>query len=60
METGCLCRYDIPYMDGGTADWQHGFSVLTIDRSGDVPFLDPTLVQISGKKAVFRGVTYRA
>jgi predicted phosphodiesterase len=60
LENGCLCRTDIPYIGGKTTNWQHGFSVLTIDRTGETPRVDPTLVPIHKGKATFRGKVYKA
>jgi predicted phosphodiesterase len=60
IETGCLCKYDIPYIEGKTTNWQHGFAVLTIDRSDEKPLIEPTIVEINDGKAIFRGKTYRA
>lgn len=60
METGCLCRYDLPYVEGSTSNWQHGFGVLTIDTSPTIPVIEPTIVEINNHKALFRGKIYRA
>lgn len=34
IESGCLCRLDPEYMEGQTADWQHGVSFGSIDLTG--------------------------
>lgn len=60
VESGCLCKFDIPYLERKTTDWQHGFTVLDIDRSEIIPFIEPTLVKIVNNKAIFRGKTYKA
>lgn len=60
VENGCLCRYDQPYVNGSTSDWQRGFTVLDIDISDDIPLLQPTLVKIVNDRASFQGKTFRA
>lgn len=60
IENGCLCRYDLPYTGGKTLDWQHGFTVLTIDESGPTPRVEPEIVKIVDGKAIFRGKVYKA
>jgi predicted phosphodiesterase len=60
IDNGCLCRFDIPYIDGKTTNWQHGFSVLSVDRSDDVPLIEPAIVEINDGKTIFRGKTYKA
>ena len=60
VETGCMCDYDQYYIEGHTTDWQHGFSVLTIDRSDETPFIDPSSVEIKNGKALFEGKIFRA
>lgn len=60
IETGCLCKYDIPYREGSTSNWQHGFGILEIDRSGSIPLIEPAIVEINNKKALFRGKVYNA
>jgi predicted phosphodiesterase len=61
VEAGCLCNYDLDYTNGATVDWQHGFVVLTINKSTEGhPIVNPELVEIFNNKAVFRAKTYRA
>ena len=60
METGCLCRYDLPYVEGSTSNWQHGFGVLTIDHSSKRPLIEPSIIEINDNKALFRGKVYKA
>ncbi len=60
LETGCLCDYDQEYTEGHTNDWQHGFAVLTIDRSDEVPVIEPSIVEINNGKALFRDTVFRA
>ena len=60
LETGCLCDYDQYYTEGHTTDWQHGFAVLTIDRSDEVPVIEPSIVEINNGKALFRDTIFRA
>ncbi len=55
LENGCLCEFDQDYNENKTTNWQQGFSVLTIDRSGSKPLIEPSLVAINQGKAVFRG-----
>ncbi|MBU8921754.1 MAG: metallophosphoesterase [Bacteroidales bacterium] len=59
IDNGCLCRYDIPYVDGRTSNWQHGFSVLSVDRSGERPVIEPSIVEIGDGRAIFRGKIYK-
>lgn len=59
VENGCLCRFDIPYLEGKTSNWQRGFTVLAIDRSGDNPIVEPSIVEIGTDRALFRGNIYR-
>jgi hypothetical protein len=35
IESGCLCKYDPPYMEGQTSDWQHGLSYGAINLKGN-------------------------
>lgn len=60
VENGCMCRLDIDYIDGRTSDWQHGFSVLSIERTGGQPLIGKELVEITNRKAIFRGKTFKA
>ena len=60
MEVGCMCNYDLGYLEGVTVNWQHGFGVLTIIRSGDTPIVEPSVVAINNGKAFFRGKLYRS
>ena len=57
METGCMCDYNLPYVEGSTSNWQHGFGVLTIDNQNLI--VEPEMVSINNGDALFRGVTYR-
>ncbi len=59
VETGCMCDYDQHYTEGHTNDWQHGFIVLTIDRSDESPVVEPTIVEINHGKALFRDRVFR-
>ena len=59
VETGCMCKYDQYYTEGHTVDWQHGFVVLTIDRSDKTPIIEPTIVEINHGKALFRDKVFR-
>ncbi len=60
VETGCMCDYDQYYTEGHTNDWQHGFAVLTIDRSDKIPVVEPTIVEVNNKKALFRDKVFRS
>jgi hypothetical protein len=60
VENGCLCRFDQPYVNGSTSDWQRGFTVLDIDLSEEKPLLTPTLISITDDRASFQGKTFKA
>jgi len=61
METGCLCKYDLPYVEGATSNWQHGFGVLCIDKSDPkIPIIEPSVVEINNERALFKGKIYKA
>lgn len=60
MEVGCMCIYNLEYLEGATTNWQHGFGVLSIDRSGDYTTIDPSVVAINNGRAVFRDKVYKA
>ena len=60
VETGCMCDYDQYYTEGQTTDWQHGFAVLTIDRSDEIPIVEPTIVEINHGKALFRDKVFKS
>ncbi len=55
IENGCLCSLDMEYLD--LCDWQHGFTVLRRENTGEVW---PELVTIRNGKARYHGVTYTA
>jgi predicted phosphodiesterase len=61
IECGCMCRYDIEYVERKTTNWQHGFAVLSIDRNvADSPSIEPAIVSVTDGVARFRGNRYTA
>lgn len=60
MEVGCMCNYNLEYLEGVTTNWQHGFGILSIDRSGETPVIDPSVVAINNGRAIFRDKVYKA
>jgi len=58
VEAGCMCSYDLDYRGGVTSDWQQGFAMLTIDRTDEVPYVEPSVVKIATLQSS-NGSTYK-
>jgi predicted phosphodiesterase len=58
---GCLCRYDMPYLEGKPTNWQHAFATAYIDESnGHFNLTTHAIFQgefiVAGKKYSYRDI----